>query len=54
MTDQPQDKPKNPNHGGKRTGSGRKTIDKRIHTVRLTPTEKNIIDAFRNKDNISL
>jgi hypothetical protein len=36
-------------HGGKRECSGGKQLDseKRIHTVRLTPTEKEIIDDYR-------
>ena len=36
-------------HGGKREGSGNKSIDteKRVHTVRLTLTEKEIIEGYR-------
>ena len=36
-------------HGGKREGSGNKPIDteKRLHTVRLTLTEKKIIEGYR-------
>lgn len=37
-------------HGGKRDGAGGKPIDseKRIYTMRLTPTEKEIIDTYRH------
>lgn len=36
-------------HGGKRDGAGGKPIDseKRVYTMRLTPTEKEIIDTYR-------
>jgi hypothetical protein len=42
-------------HGGKREGSGGKTIDseKRQYSYKLTPTEKEIIDGYRRSKGLT-
>lgn len=34
-------------HGGKRTGAGRKTEDKKTYTIRVTASEKEMIHKMR-------